>query len=301
MLKKNVTYLAAFMLLTLFSCSDDSKSEPEPEPESAGTMVTTDGGSLESSDKNITIEIPAGAVGESVNIEVKESASDLSNGIGKIYSLTSQEFLKPVSLELKYTDADVDAKNSYPELLRLMTRHSGTDNWQIVDGFTIDKEHKTLKAQVDHFSDWTIIAVDGTLNFSVDGIDHENLTLVVSRSAKNPNPASFRAQNDEFYFRAGVDSTVMGSLYETHSPYLGRIASSNGTPSDTINAVFVEPAINSCYYRKDGSSRWRFTTFSTTAGELVTGYFTIIAATPSNTNACEGKKTVTGTFAYTVK
>jgi hypothetical protein len=56
MMTKNVTYLAAFMLLTLFSCSDDSKSEPEPEP---GTTVTTDGGSLESPDNNITVEIPA--------------------------------------------------------------------------------------------------------------------------------------------------------------------------------------------------------------------------------------------------
>jgi hypothetical protein len=229
------------------------------------------------------------------------SVSDLSNGVGKIYSLTSQEFLKPVSLELKYSDADVDAKNSYPELLRLMTRSSATDNWQVVDGFTIDKEHKTLKAQVDHFSDWTIVAVDGALNFSVDGTDHENLTLIVLRSTKDPNPASFRAQNDKFYFRAGVDSTSMGSSYETRSPYLGRIASSNGTPSDTINAVFVEPAINSCYYRKDGSSRLRFTTFSTNAGDLVTGYFTITAATPGNTSACEGKKMVTGTFAYIVK
>jgi hypothetical protein len=93
----------------------------------------------------------------------------------------------------------------------------------------------------------------------------------------------------------------MGSVYETHSSYLGRIASSNGIPADTINAVFVEPAINSCYRRLDGSSRWRFTTFSTTAGELVTGHFTITATTPANTNACEGKKTVTGTFAYIVK
>ena len=299
MLKKHVTYLASFALLTLLSCSDDSKSDPEPEP--AGTTVTTAGGSLESTDKNITVEIPAGAVAESVNIEVKESESDLSNGVGKIYSLTTQEFLKPVSLELKYTDADVDAQNSYPELLRLMTRPSATGNWEVVDAFTIDKEHKTLKAQVDHFSDWTIVAVDGTLNFSIDGVDHANLTLAVSRSAKNPNPANFRAQNDEFYFRARVDSTVMGSVYATHSSYLGRIASSNGTPSDTLNALFVEPIINTCYHRTDGSSRWRFTTFSTTAGELVTGFFTITAATPSNTNACEAKKTVTGTFAYIVK
>jgi hypothetical protein len=297
MLKTNVACLAAFMLLTVFSCSDDSKSEPEP----VGTTITSNGGSVESSDKNIMVEIPAGAVGESVSIEVTESESDLSNGVGKIYSLTSQEFQKPVSLTLKYTDDDVEARNSYPELLQLMTRHSPTDNWQVVDGFTIDKEHKTLNAQVDHFSDWTIVAVDGTLNFSVDGVDHENLALSVLRSTKNPNPASFRAQNDEFYFRTTVDSTVMGSLYETQSSYLGRIASSNGTPGDTTNAVFVEPVTNSCYHRTDGSSRWKFNTFSTTAGELVTGSFTITAATPANTNACDGKKTVTGTFAYIVK
>ncbi|RAW02854.1 hypothetical protein [Pseudochryseolinea flava] len=299
MLKKHFLYAVVCMLLVQFSCSDDSKSDPEPEP--AGTTVTKDGGSLESSDKNISVEIPAGAVGESVNIEVKESVSDLTNGVGKIYSLTSQEFLKPVTLELKYTDADVAAKKSHPELLRLMTRPSSADAWQVVDGFTIDKEDKTLSAQVDHFSDWTIIAVDGTLNFSVDGVDHENLTLAVLRSTKNPNPASFRAQNNEFYFRAGIDSTVMGSAYETHSSYLGRITTSNGTASDTVNTVFVEPAINNCYYRKDGSSRWRFTRFSTTPGELVTGHFLITATTPNNTNACDGKKTVTGTFAYVVR
>jgi hypothetical protein len=305
MLKRNVTCLAAFMLFALLSCSDDSTSDPdpkpEPEPKPVGTTVTTNGGSLESPDKNISVVIPAGAVDKSVNIEVKEAATDLSNGVGKIYSFTAQEFLKPVSLELKYTDTDVNTRHSYPELLRLMTRSSATSNWQVVDGFTIDKEHKTLKAQVNHFSDWTIVAVDGTLNFSVDGINHENLTLAVSRSAKNPNPASFRAQNDKFYFRAAVDSTVMGNLYETGSTYLGRIASSNGTPGDTINAVFVEPVINSCYRRLDGSSRWRFTTFSTTPGALVSGHFTITAATPGNTSACQGKKSVIGTFAYIVK
>lgn len=298
MLKKSLPFLVAIVLLSLFSCSDDSKSEPEPGP---GKTVTTEGGSLESPDKNIAVEIPAGAVSEAVNIEVKESTNDLSNGVGKIYSFTSQEFLKPVTLTLKYADADVASQGSFPELLRLMTRHSSEDPWKPVDGFTIDKEAKVLKVEVDHFSDWTIVAIEGTLNFTVDGVEHENLTLLVSRSSKNPNPASFRAQNDEYFFRAAVDSTVMGSNYPTLSSHIGKIANSDGSSGDTTDVVLVEPKVNNCYYRMDGSSRLRFTSFSTTPGQLVTGYFTLTAAPPNDTDACTSKKSVTGTFAYKVK
>jgi hypothetical protein len=301
------TYLLPLVIIiSLFatSCSDSDTEAEEPELpiDSVGVTINSSGGSLESTDKNISVVIPAGAVNSSVSIEIEELANDAANGIGKIYSLTEQQFLKPVTLTLKYTDDELSTKKTYPALLRLVTRKSAVSSWEVVDDFVIDQTTKTVKAEVDHFSDWTLVSTDGTLDFSMDGVSYKNLSLSVTMGTKLGRPAKFRASSTDRYFTATVDSTIMGTSYATLSAYLGKIAAlTEQAPTDTSNVLLVEPNPNSCYRRSDGSTRFRFTNYSTTTNALVTGTFTLVGTLPTDNSTCQARKTITGTFAYKVK
>ncbi len=295
--------LFSIIAISLFTSScNDSNTEPVQQTDSDGITIGSSGGSLQSPDKNITVAIPAGAVSSNVSIEIEELTNDVSDGIGKIYRLTDQQFLKPVTLTLKYTDDELSSKNTYPALLQLVTKNSTSNNWEIVEDFIIDTTTKNLKAEVDHFSDWTIISTDGTLDFSIDGVSYRNLSLSVTIGTTVGHVAKFRASNTERFFTATVDSTIMGSLYETRSAYLGKIAAlTEQDPTDTSDVLFVEPNPNSCYKRSDGSTRFRFTNYSTTSNGLVTGTFTLVGTLPTDNSTCQARKNITGSFAYKVK
>src|SRR5882757_9867529 len=131
--------VVVFTFLFISSCKENNPEAIPPVP--TGTVKTTinpSGGSFTSSDKNMNVTIPANAVSSPVAIEVTELNNDLPNGIGKIYSLTNQEFLKPVTLTLAYNDADLNTKKTYSALLQLLTRKSATDAWEVVKDFTIN-------------------------------------------------------------------------------------------------------------------------------------------------------------------
>lgn len=271
--------------------------------------VTAAGTSLKSDDNNLTVTIPAGAVDQNVFIDITELTSNVSNGVGKIYSLTNQTFLKPVTLTVAYSEQELATKGTFPELLRLMTRKTAADPWTVVNDFTIDKETKTLKADVDHFSDWTIVSTNGTLQFTIDGLTHKHLDLSVTIANKTQldiytRPALFYAHNNNYFLRARADSTVMGTAYATRSAYLGKISGLTNSIADTTNILFIEPMITTgCYTHNDGSTRLRFINYSTTKGELVTGTLTLVGAAPTNNATCQtqNKKTITASFAYIVK
>ena len=287
--------IVSLAVILMTGCGDD---DSKPEKSGATTTVTpAEGGSLESPDNNISVQIPADAVGEEVEIEVTESANNLDNGIGKIYSLTEQEFSKPVVLTLKYSDEEVSDNDTYPELLRLMTRNSKDDDWEIVEGFTLDKINHELKANVTHFSDWTLISVEGTMSVLIDQSPLGSLDLGVIHSDFIGGPFKFRALNDDFFFRAQVDSTIMQTNYDTYSVYLDKIS----VASDTLDVLYLQPTPGTCYYRYDGSNRLRFTNFSRTSGELVTGNFTVVGRLPEDNSACQTEKVITATFAYRVR
>jgi len=266
---------------------------------SAGIRIGSLGGTLESSDKNFSATIPAGALGGDVSFEVKELTNELSNGIGKIYSLTDQQFLKPVTLTLHYVDQDLTAKKTYPELLKIATRKSNGP-WQVIQDFTLDQIAKTLTISADHLSDWTIISTTGTLDFTVDGVAYKNLSLSVTMSSGTGNSAKFQANNDIRSFVAMVDSTTMGTNYATLSNYLEKIESLNPS-TGTSDVILVTPATSSCYNRFNGSNKLRFTKYTTATDGLVTGTFTFAGVSPVDNNPCQVKKVITGSFAYKVK
>jgi hypothetical protein len=298
---KNHSLLALFavgLCASFYSCSNDNDdSQPVEE-----TNVSTAGGSIKSDDNNIIITIPAGAVDKNILIEVEEVSAVVTNGIGKIYRLTHQEFIKPVTLTLKYSEEELATKSTYPALLRLMTRSSETDAWEVVDNFTIDTNAKVLKADVDHFSDWTIVSTEGTLSFTVDGVTYSNLDLSINMGTKLGKSALFYAFNSERFFRATADSTIMGTNYETLSIHLGKISALTNSIADTTNVLFVEPVVKSgCYARFDGSAHLGFTNYSTTSGSLVTGSFVVPGVLPTDNTTCQTKKSITGSFAYKVK
>lgn len=297
MIMNKVLSLVSVVLLSIVfsSCSDSGDEKKTP---TDGVEITPTGGALESEDKNISVVIPAGALDENVSISVTEVPNDLTNGVGKIYSFTDSEFLKPVTLTLKYSTTEVSEKGSYPALLKLLTRKSTEDEWTVVQDVVIDQVAHTLSADVTHFSEWTIVTFDGTLNYSMDGDIQEDLALTVVKD--NKTGARFRATSTDRIFTLVADSTIMGTAYPTLSAHLDRIVSVGETPGDTV-ALFVEPRLKSCYNRGDGKTTFKFTQYSTKAGDLVTGDFSVVGTTPTDNSECQARKTITGTFAYKVK
>ncbi len=279
-------------------CTNCNNDDSTPQQSGDGEEITSFGGTIESPDKNISVTIPAGAVNTTVSIEVKEQTNVESNGIGKIYSLTNQEFIKPVTLTLKYSDEELTSKNTHPILLQLVTRESSSAAWELVKDFTLDTQAKTIQANVTHFSDWTLVSVDGTLDYIEGNVSHKNLLLAVSVNNTLGYPATFDAISKDRHFAMKVDSTIIGTAYETRSAYLNRIVALGTTPQDTT-LLFIEPANTSnCYQHADGQTRFQFTQYSTTLGNLVQGTFKVVGTVPANANACQN---ITGSFAYIVK
>jgi len=58
---------------------------------------------------------------------------------------------------VKYSDAAVEVAGGDPNLLRLAYYDEEGEDWVVLDT-TVDIANKTLTAQTDHFSIWTILA-----------------------------------------------------------------------------------------------------------------------------------------------
>lgn len=168
-MKKICVVLCSMMLLTgLLSCSKDSKDNsidplrPEGKVTAIGTVLNgtvarktigTAGGTLSSADGRITLEFPAGAVTENVEISITPITDENPMGAEKAYRLQPHgiTFQKPVIIRFNYTDADV--KSSAPELLGIAYQDENRV-WQSRGG-VLNKTQKTFTVTTTHFSDWS--------------------------------------------------------------------------------------------------------------------------------------------------
>lgn len=174
-MKKQLTVVLGLVLGTVFlSCKKDSEvvtPHPADTTQTAtgavtpvgvptGTAVTATigavGGILESEDKRIRVEIPAGALTANQTISIQ--ALDKNNcpgGTGLAFRLMPHglTFAKPATITYHYDEADMSG--THPALLQVAFQND-KHIWQNVTATNIDTAAHAIAVKTTHFSDWAL-------------------------------------------------------------------------------------------------------------------------------------------------
>jgi hypothetical protein len=174
-MKKQLTILVGLVLVTLFAaCKRDAEIiDPVPSDTTqastgaitpvgvpTGTAVTATigavGGTLESEDKRIRVEIPAGALTADQTISIQ--ALDKNNcpgGTGSAFRLMPHglTFAKPATITYHYDEADM--AGTHPAFLQVAFQND-KHIWQNVTVTNIDTASHAIAVKTTHFSDWAL-------------------------------------------------------------------------------------------------------------------------------------------------
>jgi hypothetical protein len=168
---KNITHSWLLLLVLIYS-SGCEKKESTPLIKSTEIKIGIAGGNTATPSGNLTIAVPPGALSQDVTIKIETIAEVAPQGIGSTLKLSPEgtEFQKPVTLTFKYDEAELAQKKTYPELLRIVTREKGKD-WEILNQVRLDKANKTISVETTHFSDWSIVVVEGNISYVLVTLD----------------------------------------------------------------------------------------------------------------------------------
>ena len=116
--------------------------------------IGSTGGSLTSEDGRFTIAIPAGALSKETPISVQPITNTNGTGKGAGYRLLpdGQQFAKPVTLTVTYTDEELE--RTVEEALGIAYQNA-KGIWMAVGGVQLDKTRKTVSIEINHFTDFT--------------------------------------------------------------------------------------------------------------------------------------------------
>ncbi len=162
--------LSTALIAGLFSCTEkDPAPTDSPTPTTPTGYVTPTGtpdgalisatigaagGSIESADKRIRVEIPAGALTANQTITLQPITNQAPNGKGKAFRLTphGQQFAKPATISFHYTEEELNG--TFAEALGIAYQNE-KGIWKVPTGLTLNKEAKTVTIKTTHFSDWS--------------------------------------------------------------------------------------------------------------------------------------------------
>jgi fibronectin type 3 domain-containing protein len=194
-MKKLFVVLAATILLAVMACSGGGGS---PTPNSTTQKIGTAGGSVTSDDKNITVQVPEGALSSKTAITITPTPSNSNvppGSIGAVFDLSPDgtTFNKPITISIKY-DPNLLPESITEDSLTLAyisTFVSGS-TWTEIPT-TIDKVNKLLIGQTMHFSIYGVKIGDryylpyGTLiGTTPNGVDVYSNGCVDSSDGNNP-------------------------------------------------------------------------------------------------------------------
>lgn len=166
---KRFLFCALWATALLFSAckkenagTDDSYSGGVPTP--VGTpdgsakvqkTIGTEGGTLTSSDGQIKVTIPAGALPTPQEVSIQAISNQNPLAVKKAYRLLPHgvAFAKPVTIAFSYSNDDV--QNSLPEALGIAYQDD-KGIWQAQANAVVNKDLKTVSVTTTHFSDWSL-------------------------------------------------------------------------------------------------------------------------------------------------
>src|SRR5215831_5552675 len=144
------------LTLAAVGCGGGGGGSGKP-PGGAPTMmkVGTTGGAVSSSDGNLAVSIPAGALPGDVTITTEPAVAPAEGAVSTVYEIgpTGTQFAMPVTLTLHY---DMAMLNGAAESsLRVATFANGA--WQLLPGAVVDMNAKTVSGVTTHLSPYAVI------------------------------------------------------------------------------------------------------------------------------------------------
>ncbi|SEJ73080.1 hypothetical protein SAMN05216327_117135 [Dyadobacter sp. SG02] len=143
-----------------------------PNGDVATKRIGTAGGTITSSDNQVTLTIPAGALSKETEISIQPITNEAPNGLGLAYRFSPDgtAFTKPASLTFHYDSR----RAASPDAFRIATQ--GTDRrWYHTSKVTVDRNARTITTEMPHFSDWTAYEMFMIEDLSLQGADYVEL------------------------------------------------------------------------------------------------------------------------------
>ena len=118
-------------------------------------LVGPSGGALSSSDGNLAVSIPPGALPADVTITTEPATAPAQGAVGTVYEIgpTGTQFAMPVTLTLHYDAANL--AGAAESSLRVATFAGGA--WQLLPGAVVDRQAKTVSGVTTHLSPYAIV------------------------------------------------------------------------------------------------------------------------------------------------
>lgn len=134
--------------------------------------ITPAGGEFVSTDKQIKVKIPAGAVSESTTITMQPVQNTDPAGLGKSVRLLPHtiQFKKPVTIQLSYASL----LDSIPSINALSAAYQDEQGiWRFAQSRAINERTRTVTVATTHFSDWGIATAVRLLPFETTLSENE--------------------------------------------------------------------------------------------------------------------------------
>src|SRR6476620_11581779 len=130
-------------------------AQPQQKPRSITMLVGMAGAVISTPDGSLTLEIPAGALGDDTIIAVTPTGSPAAGALGTVYEIgpSGHQFSFPVKLTLAYDAAALTGMDK--SLLRVAT-YAGAA-WQVLPGAVVDTRAQTVSGVTTHLSPYTIV------------------------------------------------------------------------------------------------------------------------------------------------
>ena len=108
----------------------------------------------------VRVVIPAGAISENITLTIGYAQNPplddtMYSVIGRVleFGPSGTIFLKPITIQIPYTQADLDAVGvSNPNLLKVFNYNEDNGKWEEIAVSSVDLENKRINCSVDHFS-----------------------------------------------------------------------------------------------------------------------------------------------------
>ncbi|WP_373044333.1 hypothetical protein [Vulgatibacter sp.] len=128
-----------------------------PTGDAVAATIGAAGGTLETPDGAVRLEIPPGALSSDEEVSIQPITAEAPGAIGGAFRLRPEgvTFAQPVRFTLAWEDDEV--AGTAPALLQIASQEA-EGSWRAYEASAVDEASRTVSVDVEHFSDWSLVA-----------------------------------------------------------------------------------------------------------------------------------------------